>query len=151
MKSFLRHLAIVPCLLAGCDRSEQDVESIEQPGTKADAPVVEPVAPDAIPEAAPSTPIVAAARSQIGQTTIYDGAYVGLAYPGGDVPIQRGVCTDVVIRALRDAHNMDLQQLVHEDMTQSFSKGNDRHHLSRLIIGGPGSRFLIVEVGSPVF
>lgn len=53
-------------------------------------------------------PIVAAARDQIGKTTIYDGAYVGLDYPGGDVPLERGVCTDVVIRALRDAYDMDL-------------------------------------------
>ena len=39
----------------------------------------------------------------------------------GDVPIERGVCTDVVIRALREALKMDLQQLVHEDMTAAFS------------------------------
>jgi uncharacterized protein YijF (DUF1287 family) len=71
---------------------------------------------------APSPPIVAAARSQIGKTTVYDGTYVGLDYPGGDVPLDRGVCTDVVIRALRDAHQIDLQRLVHEDMKHAFSK-----------------------------
>ena len=73
-------------------------------------------------EVVPSSPIVVAARSQIGRTVIYDPAYVGLAYPGGDVPIERGVCTDVVIRALRDALKMDLQKLVHEDMSAAFSK-----------------------------
>ncbi|MDR3013542.1 MAG: DUF1287 domain-containing protein [Chitinispirillales bacterium] len=65
--------------------------------------------------------IVAAARAQIGQTTIYDGAYVRLEYPMGDVPIERGVCTDVIVRALRTALNMDLQQLVHRDMAAAFS------------------------------
>lgn len=67
-----------------------------------------------------SPPIVRSARSQIGTTIIYDGAYVGLGYPGGDVPFERGVCTDVVIRALRDAKGLDLQKLVHEDMTSAF-------------------------------
>ncbi len=66
--------------------------------------------------------IVMAARSQIGKTTIYDPAYVGLKYPGGDVPIERGVCTDVVIRALREGLGFDLQKFVHEDMKQDFNK-----------------------------
>jgi uncharacterized protein YijF (DUF1287 family) len=66
--------------------------------------------------------IVNAARMQIGKTVNYDPAYVGLKYPGGDVPISKGVCTDVVIRALRIARKMDLQKLVHEDMRRNFSK-----------------------------
>ena len=65
---------------------------------------------------------VEAARSQIGQTTFYDPRYQVLDYPNGDPPADRGVCTDVVIRALRDALNMDLQALVHEDMKANFSK-----------------------------
>ena len=68
------------------------------------------------------SPIVQAARSQIGKTTIYDPAYVGLKYPGGDVPLERGVCTDVVIRALRKGAGLDLQKLVHEDMKKAFTK-----------------------------
>ena len=68
------------------------------------------------------SPIVAAARAQIGVTTIYDPSYVGLAYPGGDVPEDRGVCTDVVIRAMRKGKAMDLQQLVHEDMRSAFDQ-----------------------------
>jgi len=67
-------------------------------------------------------PIVIAARAQIGVTTIYDPVYVGLDYPGGDVPEQRGVCTDVVVRALRQALNLDLQKAVHEDMEKHFSE-----------------------------
>jgi uncharacterized protein YijF (DUF1287 family) len=67
-----------------------------------------------------TTQFVASARSQIGVTTGYDGTYRKLAYPGGDVPRETGVCCDVVIRALRE-QKMDLQQLVHEDMRRSFN------------------------------
>ncbi len=63
--------------------------------------------------------LVEAARAQIGVTTIYDPAYRSLDYPGGDVPIERGVCTDVIVRAYR-ALGVDLQLLVHEDMTAAF-------------------------------
>lgn len=69
---------------------------------------------------APSNSIVDAARAQIGVTVIYDPAYVALDYPGGDVPSHKGVCTDVVIRALRRGKGMDLQKLVHEDMKSHF-------------------------------
>lgn len=61
-----------------------------------------------------SPPLVRAARSQVGATRFYDPGYVRLAYPGGDVPFTRGVCTDVVIRALR-TQGIDLQQRIHED------------------------------------
>jgi uncharacterized protein YijF (DUF1287 family)/L,D-peptidoglycan transpeptidase YkuD (ErfK/YbiS/YcfS/YnhG family) len=37
-----------------------------------------------------------------------------LPYPGGDMPTNEGVCTDVVVRALRNA-GIDLQQRVFED------------------------------------
>ena len=50
----------------------------------------------------PSPQIVQAARNQIGKTLHYDPAYTKLTYPMGDVPISKGVCTDVIIRALRD-------------------------------------------------
>src|ERR1700744_1891622 len=62
--------------------------------------------------------IVQAGLAQIGVTVPYDPAYVKLDYPGGDVPQDRGVCTDVVIRALRQV-NVDLQELVHEDKAKS--------------------------------
>lgn len=65
--------------------------------------------------------LVAAARQQIGITLHYDPAYRKLAYPNGDVSRDRGVCTDVVIRALRDAYHLDLQRLVHEDMLSHFT------------------------------
>lgn len=74
-------------------------------------------APDANPNTRTpaSPPVVRHARAQVGKTLYYDPAYTTLAYPGGDVPLERGVCTDVVIRALRPL-GLDLQQAVHEDM-----------------------------------
>ncbi len=60
----------------------------------------------------------------------YDPAYVVLKYPGGDVPDETGVCTDVVIRSYR-ALGLDLQVLVHEDMRRNFSKYPKKWGLSR--------------------
>ena len=60
----------------------------------------------------PANELVKAARGQIGKTVSYDPGYQAIDYPDGDVPIDRGVCTDVVIRALRQAYGLDLQQLV---------------------------------------
>lgn len=67
-------------------------------------------------QTAPAKKLVDAARAQVSVTTIYDPAYVSLEYPNGDVAAETGVCTDVVIRALRSGWQMDLQKLVHEDM-----------------------------------
>lgn len=63
---------------------------------------------------------VAAARAQIGSTIIYDPAYVKLAYPGGDVPVERGVCSDVAVRAFR-VLGIDLQKELHEDMKSAWA------------------------------
>lgn len=62
-----------------------------------------------------------AAKQQIGKTLLYDPSYTQLSYPMGDIPILRGVCTDVVIRALRTSQQIDLQKLIHEDMRKHFS------------------------------
>lgn len=60
------------------------------------------------------------ARGQIGKTLYYDPSYSKLSYPLGDVPIVKGVCTDVVIRALR-LQGIDLQQRIHEDMQKHWN------------------------------
>lgn len=65
--------------------------------------------------------LIAAARAQIGTTLRYDPAYTRLAFPGGDVPRDKGVCTDVVVRAYRDAFGIDLQALVNTDMRTAFA------------------------------
>jgi uncharacterized protein YijF (DUF1287 family) len=67
-----------------------------------------------------NTDIVIAARKQLGVTLLYDPAYRSLRYPGGDVPEDRGVCTDVIVRALRTARAIDLQKQVHEDMAANW-------------------------------
>ncbi len=62
-------------------------------------------------------------ESAIKQTDItknYDPNYVVIAYPNGDVPIETGVCSDVVIRAFRNA-GIDLQKEIHEDMADNFA------------------------------
>lgn len=53
------------------------------------------------------------------QRVIYDPSYFQIPYPNGDVPADRGVCTDVVIRAYRKL-GIDLQKEVHEDMKAHF-------------------------------
>jgi len=64
--------------------------------------------------------LVAAAMARTRQDVRYDGSYRSIAYPGGDVPADVGVCTDVVIRTYR-AVGVDLQQAVHEDMSTAFA------------------------------
>src|SRR5215510_2543271 len=66
------------------------------------------------------TKVIAAAVAQTRQPVRYDGAYRRIPYPMGDVPVDTGVCTDVVIRAYR-AVGVDLQQRVHEDMRAAFA------------------------------
>lgn len=51
---------------------------------------------------------------------IYDPNYYSLDYPNGDLPADRGVCTDVVVRAYRKL-GIDLQKEVHEDMKANFN------------------------------
>jgi uncharacterized protein len=54
------------------------------------------------------------------QKVEYDPQYFSIPYPNGDVPADKGVCTDVVIRAYRKV-SIDLQKEVHEDMKANFS------------------------------
>lgn len=62
-----------------------------------------------------------AAIELTGHPVLYDPGYYSIGYPGGDVPSDRGVCTDVIIRAYRKL-GIDLQKEVHEDMAANFSK-----------------------------
>ena len=52
---------------------------------------------------------------------VYDPRYYKIPYPNGDVPADKGVCTDVIIRAYRKL-GIDLQKKIHEDMKVNFSK-----------------------------
>ncbi len=93
-----------------------------------------PAAAQRAPSAADAgwtTRLIIAARSQIGVTVRYDPAYTRLAFPGGDVPRDKGVCTDVLVRAYRDAFGVDLQALVNADMKAAFSRYPTRWGLSK--------------------
>ncbi len=57
----------------------------------------------------------------IADHVIYDPSYFSIAYPNGDIPKGKGVCTDVIVRAYRKI-GIDLQKEVHEDMKYNFSK-----------------------------
>lgn len=103
----LLSFALTACLFAllpGCTR-ESTPQGETTPATAATLQA---------PRAHVPSPLVHAARRQVGVTVRYDPAYVRLAYPGGDVPPDRGVCTDVVVRALR-AQGIDLQAEIHRD------------------------------------
>lgn len=65
--------------------------------------------------------LVSAAQDRLAQNVTYNGAYMKLDYPGGDVPATIGVCTDVIIRSYRAAYGFDFQKAVHEDMKANFS------------------------------
>jgi uncharacterized protein YijF (DUF1287 family) len=63
--------------------------------------------------------LAAAAIERTHHVVRYDPAYVRIAYPGGDVPADTGVCTDEIIRSYRRV-GVDLQKEVHEDMVRNF-------------------------------
>ncbi|MFM9873854.1 MAG: DUF1287 domain-containing protein [Fimbriimonadaceae bacterium] len=89
-----------------------------------------PEAPTELLERKSINPIVKAAREQLINPARYSGAYYKIDYPMGDVPANRGACTDVIIRALRKV-NIDLQQKIQEDADkQIYPKlllGRDRN------------------------
>jgi uncharacterized protein YijF (DUF1287 family) len=64
--------------------------------------------------------VLESAAEQTRVTKSYDPSYVVLGYPNGDVPVETGVCTDVIIRSFRKA-GVDLQKEVHEDMQGNFA------------------------------
>lgn len=67
-----------------------------------------------------STLVAQGAEARCRKVEIYDPAYRAIGYPMGDVPDDRGVCADTVVRAFR-AGGVDLQALVHRDMKAAFS------------------------------
>lgn len=93
--------------------------------------VTGPVAPARRSANEAASKLIAAARTQIGVTLHYDPAYSSLAFPNGDVPREKGVCTDVIIRAYRDAFGIDLQSLVNADMRSAFGVYPKRWGLAR--------------------
>jgi uncharacterized protein YijF (DUF1287 family) len=74
--------------------------------------------------------IVAGAKEQVREAAVYTPGYFRIDYPNGDLPRDRGVCTDVIVRALRKA-SLDLQQLIHEDMSRAFEKYPNEWNLKK--------------------
>jgi uncharacterized protein len=74
--------------------------------------------------------LIDSAHEQVGVTLYYDPSYSAMGFPGGDVPMVRGVCTDVIVRAYRSV-GVDLQLLVNQDMRKSFSAYPRNWGLSR--------------------
>jgi hypothetical protein len=74
--------------------------------------------------------VIEGAHQQVGTTLYYDGSYRPIPFPGGDVPIERGVCTDVIVRAYRHA-GIDLQLLINRDMSRAFQSYPGLWGLSR--------------------
>lgn len=108
----------------------------------------------ALPSFAAADPtLIMAARGQVGVTVIYDPSYQSLGFPGGDVAQDRGVCTDVLIRAFRDAWGVDLQLATNRDMKAAFSaypkawglKTTDRNIDHRRV---PNLQTLLARVGA---
>ena len=73
--------------------------------------------------------LLQSAYDQVGKTVSYDPSYEAIAFPGGDVSIARGVCTDVIVRAYRGI-GIDLQLLVNQDMRSAFAAYPRRWGLS---------------------
>lgn len=74
--------------------------------------------------------IASGALKQVGVTKTYDPEYVALTYPKGDIDPSKGVCADVVVRALRTI-DVDLQQEIHVDMAANFKKYPDNWGLKK--------------------
>lgn len=101
---------------AGCQRQHESRSPVSETPLPARS-IEQPLPENASPQL---KQLLVSAVDQIGITTGYDPAYVSIDYPGGDVPPETGVCSDVVVRAFRKA-GIDLQKEVHEDMKAAWS------------------------------
>src|SRR5215813_4704980 len=104
-------LAIVPACQKQSARTRPAVRPPEQQTE------VHPLSPNSSPAL---RSIIDGAVDQVGKTSGYDPSYQKLDYPNGDVPIETGVCSDVIVRAFRKG-GVDLQKDIHEDMKENFS------------------------------
>ncbi len=86
--------------------------------------IAAPVFAQSTPEHNWADRLVEAAIERTEHRVRYDGSYLSIDYPSGDVPDSVGVCTDLIVRAYR-VLGVDLQQEVHEDMLEAFSEYPD--------------------------
>ena len=111
-------VAIALISAAGCGSRDRDAVASTKAGPQTAA--VETLTRRPVSDIPQIKKIVDSAIEQTRLTFEYDPSYAKLDYPNGDVPIQRGVCADVIIRAFRNA-GIDLQKEVHQDMARNFS------------------------------
>lgn len=107
-------LCLILVISADCQRRSEPVVSQTQ---ALPAAIQKPWPPNSSPQL---KQVVESAIEQTKVTTGYDPSYVGIDYPGGDVPLETGVCSDVVVRAFRKA-GIDLQKEIHDDMVRAWS------------------------------
>jgi len=86
--------------------------------------------------------VLIGAKKAVLNADVYTAAakgYISLAYPNGDVPRTMGVCTDVIIRSVRNA-GLDLQKALHEDIAKArhaypMVKGNGDPSIDQRRVG----------------
>lgn len=75
--------------------------------------------------------IVDACYNRVDSSIVYDSGYRTIGYPMGDVPANVGVCTDAVIRVLRDC-GIDLQKKVHDAIVKDNRDNcGKRYHIKK--------------------
>jgi uncharacterized protein YijF (DUF1287 family) len=74
---------------------------------------------------------IKAAQGQVGKTMTYNPEYATIKYPMGDIPISKGVCTDVVVRAFRGV-DIDLQERIYKDKKKFPSRYKGLYYTDRL-------------------
>jgi uncharacterized protein YijF (DUF1287 family) len=79
--------------------------------------------------------ILVGAKKTVLNADAYTEGYVTIPFPNGDVPREMGVCTDVIIRAVRNA-GIDLQKELHDDIRRAKAsypmiKGKGNPHIDQ--------------------
>jgi uncharacterized protein YijF (DUF1287 family) len=113
-----------------------------RPGDKAElAPLLHPArlsegeaGPDTDRDGIPDAlDVLIGAKKTVLNADAYTEGYVAIKYPMGDVPRTTGVCTDVIVRAVRNA-GVDIQKALHDDIARARAsypmvKGNGDTHI----------------------
>lgn len=74
---------------------------------------------------------IKSAQNQIGKTVTYNPEYRTIKYPMGDIPLSKGVCTDVVVRAFRGV-KIDLQERIYKDKKKSPTRYKGLYYTDKL-------------------
>jgi uncharacterized protein len=113
----LINLIVLPILILSVSCRNRESSNQKAISTK---PQLEVVLDSLPPVSDKALKISEAALSLTQDQVVYDPAYFTIKYPNGDVPPDKGVCTDVVIRTYRKL-GIDLQKEVHKDMVKNFN------------------------------